>query len=178
MKHSWNGNWLLTNSIVFRLQRHSDHHAHASRPYQVRLHLLRFLTLKTSLQIPNKHKTAPTWYARPHPFDALSFRCRSFGYGGMRRCRSFACNGQYFPVWNAALKSLMISCLRSYQAHLQQPTDQHMLLICMKISLCLNGSEVWNSHLLAADRRALPSHLVWCQSQCAAVTATDQAAPE
>lgn len=34
-RHSWNGNWLLTNSIVFRLQRHSDHHAHASRPYQV-----------------------------------------------------------------------------------------------------------------------------------------------
>ena len=35
-KHSWNGNWLLTNSVTFRLQRHSDHHAHASRPYQVR----------------------------------------------------------------------------------------------------------------------------------------------
>ncbi|BDA50515.1 Alkane 1-monooxygenase 2 [Coccomyxa sp. Obi] len=34
VKHSWNGNWLLTNSIIFRLQRHSDHHAHASRPYQ------------------------------------------------------------------------------------------------------------------------------------------------
>ena len=33
-KHSWNGNWLLTNSVIFRLQRHSDHHAHASRPYQ------------------------------------------------------------------------------------------------------------------------------------------------
>ena len=35
-KHSWNGNWLLTNSVIFRLQRHSDHHAYASRPYQVR----------------------------------------------------------------------------------------------------------------------------------------------
>ncbi|CAL5229287.1 g12584 [Coccomyxa viridis] len=34
-KHSWNGNWLLTNSVIFRLQRHSDHHAHASRPYQM-----------------------------------------------------------------------------------------------------------------------------------------------
>ncbi|CAK0787090.1 hypothetical protein CVIRNUC_010306 [Coccomyxa viridis] len=34
-KHSWNGNWLFTNSIIFRLQRHSDHHAHAHRPYQM-----------------------------------------------------------------------------------------------------------------------------------------------
>ncbi len=34
-KHSWNGNWLLTNSVIFRLQRHSDHHAYAARPYQV-----------------------------------------------------------------------------------------------------------------------------------------------
>lgn len=39
-KHSWNGNWLFTNSIIFRLQRHSDHHAHAHRPYQVRHPLL------------------------------------------------------------------------------------------------------------------------------------------
>ena len=40
-KHSWNGNWLFTNSIIFRLQRHSDHHAHAHRPYQARHRLCR-----------------------------------------------------------------------------------------------------------------------------------------
>ena len=33
--HSWNANWLFTNSIVFSVQRHSDHHAHAYKPYQV-----------------------------------------------------------------------------------------------------------------------------------------------
>ena len=32
--HSWNANWLFTNSIVFSVQRHSDHHAHAYKPYQ------------------------------------------------------------------------------------------------------------------------------------------------
>lgn len=35
-RHSWNANWLFTNSVIFRLQRHSDHHAHADKPYQVR----------------------------------------------------------------------------------------------------------------------------------------------
>lgn len=32
--HSWNSNRILTNLIFFHLQRHSDHHAHAQRPYQ------------------------------------------------------------------------------------------------------------------------------------------------
>jgi len=32
--HSWNSNHLVSNLIVFQLQRHSDHHAHPSRGYQ------------------------------------------------------------------------------------------------------------------------------------------------
>ncbi len=32
--HSWNSNHALSNWILFHLQRHSDHHAHASRRYQ------------------------------------------------------------------------------------------------------------------------------------------------
>ncbi len=35
MKHSWNANWLFSNSVIFALQRHSDHHAHPARHYQV-----------------------------------------------------------------------------------------------------------------------------------------------
>nr|WP_297353678.1 alkane 1-monooxygenase [uncultured Caldimonas sp.] len=35
--HSWNADFLLTNLLLFQLQRHSDHHAHAARRY----HLLR-----------------------------------------------------------------------------------------------------------------------------------------
>lgn len=31
--HSWNANTLCTNAVSFRLQRHSDHHAHAERPF-------------------------------------------------------------------------------------------------------------------------------------------------
>jgi len=36
--HSWNANHLMSNLMLFHLQRHSDHHAFASRPYQVLRH--------------------------------------------------------------------------------------------------------------------------------------------
>ena len=34
-KHSWNTNHTFSNMMLFHLQRHSDHHAHPQRPYQV-----------------------------------------------------------------------------------------------------------------------------------------------
>jgi len=37
-EHSWNSNYFLTNMFLFQLQRHSDHHAYASRRYQVLRH--------------------------------------------------------------------------------------------------------------------------------------------
>ncbi len=37
-QHSWNANHFFSNLILFNLQRHSDHHAYASRPYQVLRH--------------------------------------------------------------------------------------------------------------------------------------------
>lgn len=36
--HSWNANHYFSNLMLFHLQRHSDHHAYASRPYQVLRH--------------------------------------------------------------------------------------------------------------------------------------------
>jgi len=36
--HSWNSNFALTNLLLFQLQRHSDHHAHATRRYQALRH--------------------------------------------------------------------------------------------------------------------------------------------
>lgn len=38
-KHSWNANNWLSNIIIFHLQRHSDHHARPSIPYQALRHL-------------------------------------------------------------------------------------------------------------------------------------------
>ncbi|HET7844683.1 MAG TPA: alkane 1-monooxygenase [Xanthomonadales bacterium] len=36
--HSWNSNYLLSNLMLFQLQRHSDHHEHARRRYQALAH--------------------------------------------------------------------------------------------------------------------------------------------
>jgi alkane 1-monooxygenase len=43
--HSWNSNHRVSNWIVFHLQRHSDHHAHASRRYQSLRHFQDLPTL-------------------------------------------------------------------------------------------------------------------------------------
>lgn len=37
-RHSWNSNYLLTNLLLFQLQRHSDHHEHPTRAYQLLRH--------------------------------------------------------------------------------------------------------------------------------------------
>ena len=37
-RHSWNSNRVITNLMFFHLQRHSDHHANAARPYQCLRH--------------------------------------------------------------------------------------------------------------------------------------------
>lgn len=36
--HSWNASQIVSNMVLFQLQRHSDHHAYAARPYQVLRH--------------------------------------------------------------------------------------------------------------------------------------------
>jgi len=38
-RHSWNSNYLLTNMLLFQLQRHSDHHEFPARRYQVLRHI-------------------------------------------------------------------------------------------------------------------------------------------
>jgi len=35
VKHAWNSNYRFSNLMLFQVQRHSDHHQHPSRPYQV-----------------------------------------------------------------------------------------------------------------------------------------------
>ena len=37
-QHSWNSNHLVSNLLLFQLQRHADHHAHPTRPYQALRH--------------------------------------------------------------------------------------------------------------------------------------------
>ncbi|WP_454784045.1 alkane 1-monooxygenase [Legionella sp. WA2024007413] len=39
IQHSWNASHWLSNMLLFHLQRHSDHHVHGARPYQLLRHL-------------------------------------------------------------------------------------------------------------------------------------------
>lgn len=32
-EHSWNANHMLSNAVLLRLQRHTDHHMHSTKPY-------------------------------------------------------------------------------------------------------------------------------------------------
>ncbi len=36
--HSWNSSYILSNLLLLQLQRHSDHHTYANRPYQILRH--------------------------------------------------------------------------------------------------------------------------------------------
>jgi alkane 1-monooxygenase len=62
--HSWNASHLISNFFLFQLQRHSDHHAYANRPYQVLRHF------EDSPQLPAGYPTMiitalfpPLWFA-------------------------------------------------------------------------------------------------------------------
>lgn len=37
-EHSWNSNYVVTNLVLYQLQRHSDHHAHPTRSFQALRH--------------------------------------------------------------------------------------------------------------------------------------------
>jgi alkane 1-monooxygenase len=54
--HSWNSNQVISNFFLFQLQRHSDHHANATRRYQVLRHF------EESPQLPNGYP-AMIWMA-------------------------------------------------------------------------------------------------------------------
>lgn len=66
--HSWNASHLISNFFLFQLQRHSDHHAHASKRYQVLDHV------DESPQLPFGYPTMilialvpPLWFSMMDP---------------------------------------------------------------------------------------------------------------
>ncbi len=63
-EHSWNSNHTVTNLFLYQLQRHSDHHAHPSRSYQLLRHF------EEAPQLPSGYATMimpayfpPLWFA-------------------------------------------------------------------------------------------------------------------
>ncbi|PTU31323.1 alkane 1-monooxygenase [Stenotrophobium rhamnosiphilum] len=67
-KHSWNSNHTVTNLMLYQLQRHSDHHANPTRPYQALRHF------DESPQLPSGYASmvllaymTPIWFAVMNP---------------------------------------------------------------------------------------------------------------
>jgi alkane 1-monooxygenase len=63
-EHSWNSNHVVGNLLLYQLQRHSDHHAHPARPYQMLRHF------ESSPQLPSGYASMlllayvpPLWFA-------------------------------------------------------------------------------------------------------------------
>ena len=71
--HAWNADHLLTNAVIGNLQRHSDHHMHAWKPYAE-------LQALPGPQLPTGYagclflaSVPPLWFAALHPrIDALA----------------------------------------------------------------------------------------------------------
>jgi alkane 1-monooxygenase len=66
-RHSWNMDSLATNAVSFRLQRHSDHHAHAERPY----HLLRDVGTEAAPKLPASYPAMMILAQSPALFRAV-----------------------------------------------------------------------------------------------------------
>lgn len=73
--HSWNAPHAVTNYLLFKLQRHSDHHAHALREYQV------LRSFDTSPQLPTGYAgmavlalLTPLWRAVMDPRVARYYK--------------------------------------------------------------------------------------------------------
>ena len=67
-QHSWNAPYVVTNWLFFKLQRHSDHHAWGSKPYQLLHSFPDVPTLPGSYPLCIIVATVPPlWYSLMHP---------------------------------------------------------------------------------------------------------------
>ena len=88
--HSWNANHFYSNLMLFHLQRHSDHHAYASRPYQVLRHfdespqlpfgypVMILMSLFPSLWFKVMNKKLDTWKSQAYDSDHIKNIVKQF----------------------------------------------------------------------------------------------------
>lgn len=65
IRHSWNAPHRLSNYIFFKLQRHSDHHENAMKPYQT------LLTINESPQLPHGYIVMTVMALIPSVFQRI-----------------------------------------------------------------------------------------------------------
>jgi alkane 1-monooxygenase len=88
--HSWNANHLISNLMLFQLQRHSDHHAFAARPYQVLRHfdespqlpfgypVMILMSLVPPLWFKMMDNRLESWQAKSYDSDHISQVVKQF----------------------------------------------------------------------------------------------------
>lgn len=79
-QHSWNSNHKVSNLFLLHLQRHSDHHAHPTRPYQV---------LRDYNNVPKLHAGYPWMYILalfpPIWFSIMDPKVAEWAHGDMHK---------------------------------------------------------------------------------------------
>ena len=75
IRHSWNAPQVVTNHMLFKLQRHSDHHANAYKPYQI------LESLEDSPMLPHGYSASiilamlpPLWFKIGNPLAEAANR--------------------------------------------------------------------------------------------------------
>ncbi|WP_420466546.1 alkane 1-monooxygenase [Panacagrimonas sp.] len=95
-KHSWNNNRVVTNLLLYQLQRHSDHHANPTRRYQALRHF------DESPQLPAGYATLiPLVYFPPLWYRLMDRHVAAYHHGDLgkanlqpsQRARLLACYG-------------------------------------------------------------------------------------
>jgi alkane 1-monooxygenase len=96
-RHSWNSNHVVSNLLLFHLQRHSDHHAHAERRYQSLRHF------PEAPQLPTGYMgmTLLAWFPRLY-FRVMDPRLLAQAEGDLERinldpARAAALRARYAP---------------------------------------------------------------------------------
>lgn len=74
-EHSWNSNHIITNLVLYQLQRHSDHHAHPTRSFQALRHF------EESPQLPSGYASMlipayipALWFRQMDPLVAKHYK--------------------------------------------------------------------------------------------------------
>jgi alkane 1-monooxygenase len=74
-EHSWNSNHIVTNLVLYQLQRHSDHHAHPTRSFQALRHF------EESPQLPSGYASMlipayipALWFRQMDPLVAKHYK--------------------------------------------------------------------------------------------------------
>jgi alkane 1-monooxygenase len=105
--HSWNSSTVITNVLLFHLQRHSDHHANPLRPYQV------LRNVDDAPQLPSGYSAmlllawAPPLWRRVMDPRVLDFYGGDVRFAALKPRDSAGPTTLRFPAWQKSFRASM-----------------------------------------------------------------------